>query len=78
MRINLDDNAIRAYPVGNSSSGYAALRHKTGNHASIPNVRTNNFSSGFVLYSSYVLFSSAKIVIYQAEVLQMYCTTTPL
>ena len=37
---------IRAYPVGNSGSGYVVLNHKAGNRASILNVRTNNFSSG--------------------------------
>ena len=35
-----------------------------------------NFSSGLVWYSSRVLFSSADIIFYQAEVLQIHCTTT--
>jgi len=32
---------IRAYPVGNSGSGYAVLSSKADNRASIPNVCTN-------------------------------------
>ena len=70
--------AIRAYPVGNSGSGYAVLSHKAGNRAPVLNVCTDNFSSGFVWYSSHVLFSSAGIILYQAEVLQIHCTTTIL
>ena len=39
---------IRASPVENSSSEYSVLSHKAGNRAPVLNVRTNNFSSGFV------------------------------
>ena len=38
--------AIQTYPVGNGGSGYAVLIHTAGNRASVPNERTNNFSSG--------------------------------
>ena len=33
--------------IENSGSGYAVLSHKAGNRASILNVHTKNFSSGF-------------------------------
>ena len=55
--------AIRAYPVGNSGSGYVVLSYKAGNRAPVLNVCTDNFSSGFVWYSSHVLFSSADNII---------------
>ena len=52
------------------------LNRKAGKRTSILNVRANNFSMSFVWYSSHALFSSADIIIYQAEALQTHCTTT--